>query len=86
MKKCICNKCPRRFICWTQMKVFGDPLWQALFEAYLGDNSDVHESLIKVRQHITESIAHRDGIYSVAINEENINRIIKGLKSGKRYP
>ncbi len=36
-RKCLCYCCEQRFQCYTNIKVFAEPMIQALFESYLGD-------------------------------------------------
>lgn len=46
---CFCDKCPQRFKCFTQEKVYTDPSYQALYETLIaaGDSHDDALSHIK---------------------------------------
>jgi len=35
-EECLCSKCPLRFQCFTQERIFSDPLYQGLYEALIG--------------------------------------------------
>jgi hypothetical protein len=48
MKKCICNRCPRRYVCFTQQRVYSDPFLQAMFESYLAMGLSVHDAVGRV--------------------------------------
>ncbi len=50
-KDCCCAECPLRFACFTEERVFSDPVWQSLFEALmaLGEHS---------REEAIESVAN----------------------------
>ncbi len=45
---CFCDKCPLRFKCFTQKRVYTDPSYQALYETYIAEG----ESHDKALQHI----------------------------------
>lgn len=51
-EKCICDECPRRFECFTQKKVFSEPDYQAMYEAYLAEGLEHLEAVQAVREHI----------------------------------
>ena len=55
MSECICDKCPKRFECFTQKKVFSDPQFQALFEAYIGSGCSPEEASAKVAKSIEDA-------------------------------
>lgn len=50
--ECICDQCPRRFICFTQKKVFSDPAYQAMFEAFVEEGIPHEEAVKAVREFI----------------------------------
>ncbi len=45
---CICNTCPVRFQCFTQERVFSDPIYQALFEVLMAQGKSREEALEEV--------------------------------------
>jgi len=49
---CICETCPRRFVCFTQKKVFSDPAYQAMYEAFCEEGLDPIEAVKAVREFI----------------------------------
>ena len=53
--KCICETCPRRFICFTQERVYSDPEYQALFEGYVAQGDTKEEAIEKVQEFIEEN-------------------------------
>lgn len=82
MKKCICNKCPRRFYCFTNKKVFSNPLLQAIFESYLGENCSVEYSIQEVRAFVQDQFADRSHelVDTFEINAANALRVLKGRR------
>jgi hypothetical protein len=52
LDKCICDQCPRRFVCFTQKKVFSDTAYQTMYEAYIEEGLDSKEAAKKVREFI----------------------------------
>jgi len=48
--KCICDECPRRFVCFTQKKVFSEPDYQAMYEAYVEEGLEHEEAVKEVRE------------------------------------
>ena len=50
--ECICNQCPRRFVCFTQEKVFSDPAYQAMYETYVEEGLKHEVAVKKVREFI----------------------------------
>jgi hypothetical protein len=68
-EECMCDKCPRRFICYTQERVFSDPRYQALFEAELALGKEKEEAIESVKRaieadKITKHYPMPDGIDS----------------------
>ena len=55
-KKCICEECPRRFICFTNKKVFSDPRYQALYEAYCEEGMSHEDAVKEVKETIERSL------------------------------
>ena len=51
-EKCICDQCPRRFVCFTQKKVFSDPAYQAMYEAHVDEGRTHEEAVAAVREFI----------------------------------
>ncbi len=45
---CVCGTCPIRFQCFTQERVFSDPIYQALFEVLMAQGKSRDESLEEV--------------------------------------
>lgn len=56
---CICDNCKRRFICFTQKRVFSDPTYQALYEVYM-DQGMPHEDAVKAVKDYLESLIKRE--------------------------
>lgn len=53
--KCICDQCPRRFVCFTQKKVFSDPAYQAMYEAFIEEGLEHKQAVAQVRKFIETS-------------------------------
>jgi len=51
---CVCDGCKRRFVCFTQKRVFSDPTYQALYETHLEQGLS-HEDAVKEVQHFLEA-------------------------------
>ena len=67
MKECLCDKCPDRFVCFTQRKVFSDPYFQAMYESYLAQGLSKEEAAKNVgefagnmKEALTKRIMLRD--------------------------
>ena len=56
-KECLCSKCPLRFFCFTQERVFSDPLYQGLFEALMAKGRSREEAIDEVTNEIKNKIA-----------------------------
>ena len=50
--KCLCSKCEFRFQCFTQERVFSDPIFQGLFEALMAQGKSKEEALDEVTTEI----------------------------------
>lgn len=50
--KCLCDQCPRRFICFTQKRVFSDPAYQAMYEAFCEEGLEHKQAVKAVKQFI----------------------------------
>ena len=64
---CLCDECPRRFVCFTQRKVFSDPYFQAMYESYLAQGLSKEEAAKNVgefagnmKEALTKSMLLRD--------------------------
>lgn len=44
-KDCLCSKCMFRFQCFTQERVFSDPVYQGLFEALIAQGKSRDEAI-----------------------------------------
>jgi hypothetical protein len=42
---CLCNKCPLKFACFTQERIFSDPIFQGLFEALMAKGHSREEAV-----------------------------------------
>jgi len=51
-KECLCPKCPLRFVCFTEERVFSDPIYQGLFEALMAQGKSREEALDEVTAEI----------------------------------
>ena len=49
---CLCTKCTFRFQCFTQERVFSDPILQGLFEALMAQGKSKEEALDEVTKEI----------------------------------
>lgn len=49
---CLCSKCEFRFQCFTQERVFSDPIFQGLFEALMAQGKSRKEALDEVTEEI----------------------------------
>lgn len=56
--ECLCSKCPLRFECFTQERIFSNPIFQGLFEALTAKGYDREEALDLVSQEIKSRIGH----------------------------
>ena len=79
MKKCICNKCPRRFHCFTNKKVFSEPILQSLFESYLGEFS-VEDALRHIRIFLEETYSKEVKVSGGVVNIDNAIKVMRGLR------
>ncbi len=60
---CICNTCPVRFQCFTQERVFSDPIYQALFEVLMAKGKSREEAL----EEVSNDLKYRIGFPPVDI-------------------
>jgi hypothetical protein len=51
-KKCMCSKCPLRFVCFTEERIFSDPIFQGLFEALMAKGLTKEEAVDLVANEI----------------------------------
>ena len=49
---CLCSKCVFRFQCFTQERVFSDPIYQGLFEALMAQGKSKEEAIDEVANEI----------------------------------
>ena len=49
---CLCSKCIFRFQCFTQERVFSDPIYQGLFEALMAQGKSKEEAIDEVANEI----------------------------------
>ena len=56
-EKCMCDSCPNRFECFTQERVFSDPIFQGLFEALIAQGHSKEEALDMVSDEIKSRIS-----------------------------
>lgn len=47
--KCLCNTCNNRFKCWTTKRVYSNPEYQALYEAFIAVGSSHEEAVRNVK-------------------------------------
>lgn len=50
--QCFCDRCPIRFKCFTQERVYTDPLYQALYETYVAEGKSHDEALKHVKSFV----------------------------------
>jgi hypothetical protein len=55
--ECLCAKCIFRFQCFTQERVFSDPIYQGLFEALMAKGRSREEAVEEVANEIKNKIA-----------------------------
>jgi len=53
---CLCTQCKYRFQCFTQERVFSDPLYQGLFEALMAKGRSREEAIEEVANELKLSI------------------------------
>lgn len=49
---CLCSKCSLRFSCFTEERIFSDPIFQGLFEALMAQGRSREEALDEVTAEI----------------------------------
>lgn len=64
--KCLCGECPHKFECFTQERIFSNPIFQGLFEALMAQGSTKEEALEQVAEEIKARIGG-DGSLPVII-------------------
>jgi len=69
-KDCLCSKCIFRFQCFTQERVFSDPIYQGLFEALMAKGRSREEAIDEVTQEIKNRIG---GGYHIEIDPPSPN-------------
>jgi len=57
-KECLCSKCPLRFVCFTEERIFSDPILQGLFEALMAKGYSKEKSLDLVTNEIKARISY----------------------------
>jgi hypothetical protein len=77
--KCICNECKARFQCYTNIKCFGNPVLQGLFESYLSDNMTVHDALKYMREDLRKALDSQTDLLGMAMNLEGIQKVHKDM-------
>ena len=66
--ECLCTKCVYRFQCFTQERIFSDPIYQGLFEALMAQGKSREEALDEV----TREIKFRISLPPVSVPEPTI--------------
>jgi len=83
-KKCLCSQCHQRFYCFTNMKVFSDPILQALFESMMAANNTVDGAIEEIQIFLKEryTIDQKGCGFSKSfiINVDNAKRIMSRLR------
>jgi len=51
-EKCLCGDCPYKFECYTQERIFSDPIFQGLFEALIAQGMSKENALEEVNREI----------------------------------
>ena len=54
---CLCTKCVFRFQCFTQERIFSDPIYQGLFEALIAQGKTKEEALEEVTRELKWKIS-----------------------------
>ncbi len=55
--ECLCTKCVYRFQCFTQERIFSDPIYQGLFEALMAQGKTKEEALEEVTRELKWKIS-----------------------------
>ncbi len=58
--ECLCSKCPLRFSCFTQERIFSNPLYQGLFEALIAKGKTREEALEETTNEIKLAMSRPD--------------------------
>ena len=56
-EECLCSKCKLRFQCFTQERIFSDPLYQGLFEALMAKGRSREEAIEEVANELKNRIS-----------------------------
>jgi len=64
---CLCTKCVFRFQCFTQERIFSDPIYQGLFEALMAQGKTREEALEEVTRELKWKIVSPPNIQSEPI-------------------
>ncbi len=67
---CICDGCERRFLCWTNKKVFSDPLHQTLYETYVAEGYSHTDAIQEVNEDVQNAIYRTEA-------EKHANTVVK---------
>ena len=59
---CLCEKCSYRFECFTQERIFSNPIFQGLFEALMAQGFTKEEALEMVASEIKARIGSQDSL------------------------
>lgn len=54
---CLCSRCIYRFQCFTQERIFSDPIYQGLFEVLMAQGKTKEEALEEVTRELKWKIA-----------------------------
>ena len=57
---CLCENCPHKFVCFTQERIFSDPLYQGLFEALMAKGRTKEEALEEVTHELKLVMTRRE--------------------------
>ena len=80
---CLCSKCVFRFQCFTQERLFSDPILQGLFEALMAQGKSKEEALDEVTNEI-KSRMNRVSDGSIAIDIPTIQPYVQPWVTGGR--
>lgn len=57
-EQCLCNKCPHKFECFTQERIFSDPIFQGLFEALMAQGMSKEDALEEVTEELKSRLVN----------------------------
>jgi len=59
-EQCLCNNCPHKFECFTQERIFSDPIFQGLFEALMAQGMSKEDALEEVSEELKARMGKKE--------------------------